>query len=348
MGIVASVIDIRGKAYEPVIEEILFGNNTVADNLVSFEVDVKAETIFTENINTAVMQAYTYGRPISQGSLGVIDTLITPAKVMYYMEYATESLRTSRFKRTMKDGAWNTASTEFEKTVLMSYGNLISHDAEKKFWMGLTPATQAAIAALTAGTANNQVSAAEQNWAAAQITSTSVTNSDGVTQILTQPIDGIIGKMIYNSGALGGRVKQLGTTITAANIAVEYAKIYTDIPAVVINASAEQPYIYAPYSHKQLINIFNVSAIYRNIFSVSDNNKTYYYNGIEIKFVPIPENCMIVSLPSNLIWCTDLLSDLNYMEGNKIALNRDDQFIKNVFTLAAHVVNQKYNVLYLG
>ena len=77
-------------------------------------------------------------------------------------------------------------------------------------------------------------------------------------------------------------------------------------------------------------------------------HKTYFYNGIEIKFVPLPENCMVVAIPSNLIWCTDLLSDLNYMEVNKIANNREDQFIKNVFTLAAHVVNQKYNVLYLG
>ena len=343
MAIVASIIDIRGKAYEPVIEEILFGNNTVADNLVSFEVDVKAETIFTENVNTAVMQPYVTGIPVSQGSLGVIDTVITPVKVMYYQEFAMESLRTSRFKRTMKEGAWNTASTEFEKSVMTSYGNLISHDAERRFWTGLTPATQTAIAALTAGTANNQVSAAEQNWAAAQNTSTTF----GALTI-NQPIDGVVAKMIYNSGALGSRVKQLGTTITATNIAVEYSKIYADIPAVVINVSAEQPYIYAPYSHKQLINIFNVNATYRNIFSVSDNNKTYFYNGIEIKFVPLPENCMVVSLPSNLIWCTDLLSDLNFMEVNKIANNREDQFIKNVFTLAAHVVNQKYNVLYLG
>ena len=56
MAIVASIVDIRGKAYEPVITEILFENDTVASNLVAFETDVKAETIFTENVNTAVIK----------------------------------------------------------------------------------------------------------------------------------------------------------------------------------------------------------------------------------------------------------------------------------------------------
>lgn len=342
MPIVANVVDIRGNAYEPIIEEILFNNLTVSENLVSFETDVKAETIFTENVNTAFMQPYVTGVPVSHGSLGVVDTLISPVKILYYNEFAMESLRTSRFKRSMKAGAWETSSTEFEKTVLASYGNLISHDAEVKFWRGMTPATQTAIAALAPGAANNQVGAPEQAYAAANVTSAVI---DGVT--LNTPIDGIITKMIYNGGNVGGRIKVPGATITAANIAGEYAKIYAAIPAVVLY-NTEMPYIYAPYSHKQMINIFNVNATYRNIFSVSDDKKTYYYNGIEIKFVPLVENCMIAALPANLIWCTDLLSDLNFMEVNKIANNREDQFIKNVFTLAAHVVNQKYNVLYLG
>ena len=76
--------------------------------------------------------------------------------------------------------------------------------------------------------------------------------------------------------------------------------------------------------------------------------KTYFYNGVEIKFVPIPENCMIAARQDYIVWCTDLASDLQYMEINKIANNRDDMFLKKVFTLAAHIVNQRYNVLYLG
>ena len=36
MAISATITDIRGKAYEQVLTELLFENNTVNDNLVSF------------------------------------------------------------------------------------------------------------------------------------------------------------------------------------------------------------------------------------------------------------------------------------------------------------------------
>ena len=333
MAISATIVDIRGKAYEPIIEEILFENKTVSENLVAFETEVKAETIFTENSNTVAMQAYTSGAPSSSGTLGLTDTAVTPVKVMYYQEFDMNTLRTSRFKRDMKPGAWNTASSEFERTVLAAYGKEISYDAELKFWGAITSATKTAIAALTPGAGQGSVGAAEQTWAAAQ--------SAGL-------FDGVVAKMIYNGGALGTRIKVAGTTVSSSNIAAEYAKVYAAIPAVVINNMAEKPYIYAPYSHKQLINIYNISATYRDLFAVDMKADKYFYNGIEIKFVPLPENTIIAARPSHLIWCTDLVNDINYMEVNKIANNRDDQFVKNVFTLTSHIVNQAYNVLYLG
>ena len=79
MAISATIVDLRGKAYEPVITELLFENKTVADNLVAFEDDVKADTIFTENANTVAMQAYTSGAPSSSGTLTLTDTLIPRA-----------------------------------------------------------------------------------------------------------------------------------------------------------------------------------------------------------------------------------------------------------------------------
>jgi hypothetical protein len=51
MAISATIVDIRGKAYEPVLEELLFENKTISEGLVAFESDVKNETIFTENTN---------------------------------------------------------------------------------------------------------------------------------------------------------------------------------------------------------------------------------------------------------------------------------------------------------
>jgi hypothetical protein len=330
MAISATIVDIRGKAYEPVITELLFENKTVADNLVSFEDDVKANTIFTENSNIVAMQAYTSGAPSSSGTLAVADTLITPTKLMFYQEFDPNALRSSRFNRDMKPGAWNVASSEFERSVLAAYAKEVSYDAELKFWSGLTAATQTAIAALTPGTGQASVGAAEQTWAAAQ------------TPAL---VDGVIGRMIYNNNTLGTRVKVAGTTVTSSTIAAEYAKVYAAIPAVVL-AQGEQPFIYAPHSHKQLINIFNISATYRDLFSVQGDK--YFYNGVEIKFVPLSENVMVAAKPSHLVWCTDLVSDLNYMEINKIANNRDDMFVKHVFTQFTHVVNQAFNVLYVG
>lgn len=333
MAISATVVDIRGKAYEPIIEELLFENRTVADGLISFETDVKAETIFTENTTTVAMQAYTSGAPTASGTMGLVDVSVTPTKIMYYDTFDMNTLRSSRFKRDMKAGAWNTRSAEFDKVVLGSYAKAISYDMELKFWQGLTAATQTAIAALTPGAGQTAVGAAEQTWAAAQ--------TAGL-------VDGVVAKMIYNNGALGKRVKRLGTTISASNIDAEYAKIYGDIPSAVLNAALGSPYFFAPYSHKQFINIFNTNATYRDKFSVSENKEKYFYNGIEIRFYPLPENCIIAALPAHIIWCTDTLNDINYLEVNKVANNQDNQFIKNVSTLAAHVVNQKYNVLYLG
>lgn len=330
MAISATIVDLRGKAYEPIIEELLFENKTVSENLVSFETDVKADTIFTENTNIVAMQAYTSGAPSSSGTLTLVDTLITPTKLLFYQEFDPNSLRSARFKRDMKPGAWNTASSEFERVVLGAYGREVSYNAELKFWSGETQATKTAIAALTPGAGQDAVGAAEQTWAAAQTVSL---------------VDGVIARMIYNGGALGTRIKVAGTTISSSNIAAEYAKVYAAIPALVL-AQGEQPYLYAPHSHKQLINIYNITATYRDLFSV-DAGK-YFYNGIEIKFVPLSENVVVASKPSHLVWCTDLVSDINYMEINKIANNRDDMFVKHVFTQFTHVVNQAYNVLYIG
>lgn len=332
MALSTTIVDIRGKAYEPILEELLFENKTISENLVSFETDVKYDSVVTETSNTVAMQAFASGAPTSSGTLTLLDTALIPTKVMYYQEFDPNALRPSRFKRTMKPGAWEIASSEFERVVLASYAKEISSDAEVKFWTGISSATKTAIAALTAGTGQTSIGAAEQTWAAAQ------------TAAL---FDGVVAKMMYNSGAVGGRVKVAGTTISSSNIATEYGKVYAAIPAVTL-AQGEKPYIYAPYSHKQLINIYNVTATYRDLFAVDLARDKYFYNGVEIKFVPLSENVVIAGLPSNIIWGTDLVSDFNKMEINKIANNREDMFVKNIFNIGVHVGRQATNVLYVG
>ena len=323
MAISYTPTDIRGKAYEPVIEEILFANDTVNKNYVAFETDVKSDTIFTENDNTATMQAFSSGVPTSSGTLGLTDTLVSPVKVMYYQEFDPNTLRSSRFKRDMAAGAWNVESNEFATSVLGSYGRLISEDLQAKFWSNATSATKTAVAAGANTTAEKAY----------------------VAGLTAGQFDGVITRMIYNNGAVGGRVNVVGVAITSATIAAEYARAYAVVPSRVL-FGAVKPYIYAPYSHNQFINIYNVSATYRDLFSVQADGR-YFYNGVEIVFVPLAENIMIIARPDYIVWCTDLLSDINMLKIDKIALNREDMFVKNVMTIFAHVLNQSMNVLYL-
>lgn len=330
MAISYSSVDIRGKAYEPIVEELLFANDTVGKSHVAFEDNVKAETIFTENTNTVTMQAYTSGAPSSSGSLNINDTTVTPVKVMYYQEFDTNTLRPTRFKRDMKAGAWNIESSEFGTKVLGAYGNSISEDVQAKFWSGATSATKVAVAALTPGVGQASVGAAEQTY---------------VASLTAGQFDGVVTRFIYNSGAVGKRIKVAGTTITSSNIDAEYAKVYAAIPAKVL-ASNVKPRLYVPYSHRQLINIFNINATYRDKFSVTGDS--YYYLGVEIFFEPLPENCIIAARPDYIVWCTDLLSDITFMKIDRIAPNREDFFVKNIMTIFAHVLNQAMSVLYLG
>ena len=333
MSLSYSPVAVRGVVVEPVYAKLLFLNNTVGKGLVNFQENVKADTIVSEAAFTTTMQAYASGAPTASGTIAVTDKAVTPTKVMFYDEFDPETLRTSRFKRSMADGAWNLDSQEFTNLIMNNYAPKVSLTMEGAYWNGATSATQTAVAALTSGTGQTSVGAAEKTLVAA---------------MPTNQFDSIVAVMIYNNAAVGGRVKVAGTTVSSSNIATEYGKVYAAIPAEVLVQPDQKPYIYAPYSHKQLINIFNVSATYRDLFSVDIAADKYFYNGIEIQFVPLAENTIVCALPENLLWCTDLLSDLNELKIDKIANNREDMFIKAIMTLGAHVIRQSVNVLYVG
>lgn len=337
MAIAYNIVDLRGQVASPVIEEVLFENKTLSEGLVTFEEEVKNEVIFTEGNTTATMQAYTSGNPSSSGALTLFDVAVTPSKYMYYQTFDPNTLRPSRFKLDMKPGAWETLSTEFEQVVIGGmYSKKIAYDAELQFWSGITSAQQTTIAGLTAGTANTSIGADEKTVAAA---------------LTAGQFNGVVASMMYNAwnatatAGVGTRIKVDGISITSTNIAQEYARVYAAIPAQLL-ASGLTPYIYAPKSHMQLINIYNTNATYRDLFSV--NAGKYYYNGIEIKFVPLPENVVIAAAKEHLFWVTDLTSDVNKFEVNKVALNQDLLFVKHVGTIAAYVANQAMNVLYCG
>lgn len=340
MALTYNIVDYRGKAAEPIIEELLFENDTIAKGLVTFEEDVKAETIFTEATASATLQAYTSGAPTTAGDLTAFDVKVTPTKVQFYQEFDPQNLRYSRFKRSIKPGAWELLSTEFEQMVIGGlYAKQVSLALENQYWNSVTSATQTAVAALTAGTAQTSVGTAEKAKIAA---------------LSAGQIDGIIAKMVYNdsnasaTAGVGTRIKVVGTTVTYSNIKAEYDKIYAAIPAVALNET-EKPVIFAPKSHKQMIvQANNVTTDYTKPFNADASFENIYFNGLKVEFVPTPENVVIAAHKTHLVWCTDLVADVNTMEINKIANNQEKMFLKNNMTLAAHVVNQKFNVLYIG
>ncbi len=242
----------------------------------------------------------------------------------------------------MKPGAWETMSSEFEQLMMQMYAGDISEQMQNLFWNNVTAATKAAVAGLTAGTAQNPVSTQEKALVAA--TTTGTTNASW---------DGIVQRMIYNSSnqaqtaGVGGRIKVAGTTITTANIKAEYDKLYAAIPSRILKGKKRTPVIYAPYSHMQMVNIYNNDpAQFKTAFSVTGDK--YYFNGIEIVFVPLPENVMIAAPKEHLVWATDLASDYNRVEMKQYTDGSDEWWIKIVATLTTHVVGQRFNVLYVG
>lgn len=316
-----------------IIAEILFRNETVEKGLVAFETGIKAGRIITENINSVTMQAWTVNPTGSEaGDIGLEDTVVTPVKVEFIDKFTPDDLRSTRFNRDMKPGAINDVSDEFNRLVLNGVAPLISLDAENKFWNGSTAATQTAVAALTAGAGQTSVGAAEKTLVAAMPTTL---------------FDSLTARMIYNKSAVGKRIKVAGTTLSASNIAAEMGKVYNAIPDAVL-ASAEKPLIYAPRGVKKFINNFNLAQTYRDTFTVDLATGKYFYLDVEIVFVPLADNVIIAGVPMNFMWCTDLLDDYANIEIAKYPAPRKDYFYDVIFTVFAHVVNQKFNVLYVG
>jgi hypothetical protein len=338
MAISYTSVDIRGKAVEPILEEVLFANKTIADGYVTFNTDIKAGTIFTEASVAVTAQLYTGAALSNSGSMTVTDRIITPTKLEYKQTFLQESLRAGRFGRSMNPGAWNIESNEFASTVLAQYGANVSEDAESIFWGGITSATKTAIAGLTPGAGQGSITAATQTAVA------------GITAGL---VDGVFAKVLYDNSALGSYIKVTGTTVTSSNIAAELAKIYAAIPAENLADNTSPVVIYCPRSWRQLARIANnaVGAAQQInfLFDGAGNDARCYYNGVEMLFVPAPTaNMAYAQRKAAVSWNTDLLDDVNRFEVGKLVNDGDTQFVRAIYTLAANVGQASKGVLYGG
>ena len=96
MAITGSLVDIRGKAVEPILTEILFDNKTIKDGYVQFNSDIKADSIITEAAVDVTAQVYTGAALSSNGSINIVERKVTPLKLEYKQTFLQESLRTAR------------------------------------------------------------------------------------------------------------------------------------------------------------------------------------------------------------------------------------------------------------
>ena len=339
MAITGTQVDIRGAAVEPILEEVLFANKTISEGYVTFASDIKAGTIMTETGVDVTAQLYTGSALSSSGSMTVNDRIITPTKLEYKQTFLQEALRAGRFGRSMNPGAFNIESSEFASVVLAQYAPNVSQDAENIFWGGITSTTKSAIAGLTPGAGQGSMTAATQT---------------AVSSITSGLIDGVFAKVLYDNSALGSYIKVSGTTVTAANIAEQIGRIFLAIPAENLEDTVSPTAIYCPRAWKQLCYNANntIGAAQQVNFQISGNDfnsAKVYYNGVELIFVPTPNNLMAYAQrKAAIFFCTDLLDDVNRFIVDKLTADSDVQFVRTIYTLAAHVGQTSKGVLYGG
>ena len=252
------------------------------------------------------------------------------------------SLKGTRFEKSMKAGAYNVVSDEFDQKVLIQVQPAVGAKLESWVWNGATAATKAAIAALVPGAGQGSVSAGAQTLVAAMPTTL---------------FDSVPATMIYNDSqskaapgaGLGDYLKVAGTTVTSANIVAEYVKRYNAIPNdVLVMTGDDAPIIYAPKAEYKLIKSVNRvqgAALQENFIGNSFNDM--YFNDVKIIFVDLV-GFAIVAQKMNLKLVMDLLSDSSQLIIEKEANASTRRILKLINSMTTWIVKQKYNVLYNG
>ena len=252
------------------------------------------------------------------------------------------SLLGTRFEKSMKAGAFEVVSDEFDQRVLIQVQPATSAKLENNVWNGATSATKAAIAALTPGAGQGSISAGAQALVAAMPTTF---------------FDSITATMLYNDSqskavpgaGLGDYLKVAGTTVTTSNIVEEYLKIYNAIPNdILVMTGDDAPVIYAPKSDYKLIKSVNRvqgAALQENF--VGSNFNDMYFNDVKIIFVDLV-GFRIAAKKQNLKLVMDLLSDSSQLIIEKEANASTRRILKIINTMTTWVTLQKWNVLYNG
>lgn len=333
---------------EEVVAEIYSNSGTFRDNIIDIQEGHKSGTDVYESKVAVAMTALNTGEVSATGDiyLNINKTPVSLFSYNYEDRIDDNTLKGTKFEKSMAAGAFNVVSDEFDKKVLIYVSPAIGEDLENKIWNGATAATKTAIAALTPGAGQGSISAGAQTLAAAMPTTL---------------FDSITARILYNDSqakttpgaGLGDYVKVGGTTVTSSNIAAEYGKLYAGAPEKLVNSTNpdEMPVIFAPRGDRQLIKIANnaVGAAQQINFLVegAGANEKIYYNGILINFVPLV-GFRILTAGKFLKLLMDLTSDVSSLQVDKVANGAMQRYIKNVGSIATWVTNQRYITLYNG
>jgi hypothetical protein len=331
---------------EQIQQELYQDARTFREGLIDIDEGHKSGTDVYESKVTVTMTALNTGEVTATGNidLAVQKTPVSLVAFNYEDRINDNVLKGTRFEKSMKAGAFNVISDEFDKKVLIEVTPAIGADLENKVWNGATTATKAAIAALTPGAGQGSITAAAQAAVAAMPTTL---------------FDSLITRILYNDSqskatpgaGLGDYIKVTGTTVTSSNIAAEYGKLYAGAPSKLFDG-IETPYIFAPLGDRQLIKIANnaVGAAQQINFVVegSGANERIYYNGVEIKFHPIGALFRVLTVPKYLKLLMDLKGDMSSLQVDRVANGAMQRYIKNTQAMNTWVTNQRYITLYGG
>lgn len=330
------------------IQEYLYQDAlTIQDGVIDIQPGFKSGANVYESKVGVTMKAGSSDAVAADGSItmAVQRTPVALTLIEYSDTFDEESLKGTRFEESMAPGAINNISDEFDKKVLAQVIPAMGEDVDAKIWNGATAATKVAIAALVPGAGQGSISAGAQALVAAM----------PVTLFNSIPV-----RLLYNDSlskvapgaGLGDYVKVAGTTITAANIDAEYAKIYAGIPSKVLNKRGTLKYVFAPLTDVQLIVAANkLATVSQQMPFVVENQGTVTekitYNGIEIKFYPLV-GFRIAGFPKHLKVLNDFSGDLSSLEIDKMANGAKSRYLKNQQMMTTWVTNQDLNVLYNG
>lgn len=332
--------------------ELYQDSMTFRERIVDIDEGHKSGADVYESKVAVTAKARTSGKVTADGSIDakVNKTPVSLDGIEFSDIIDEETLKDTRFERSMAAGAFNNVSSEFDNALLVQITPAIGESLENMIWNGAKTATKAAIAALTPGAGQGSVSAGAQTLAAAM--PTNLVNSLPATILYNYSQS----KATPGAG-LGDYIKvpSIASSVTSSNIAAEYAKLYLATPDKVMNSKSTdvmfQPTIYAPLADRQLIKIANnaVGAAQQVNFLVEGSGATekISYNGVVIQFVPLV-GFRICTLPKYLKVLMDLISDLSGIETDRVSDGAQQRWYKNQQTLTTWVTNQRYITLYGG